>query len=295
MKQRIFTGAATALITPMFKDGSIDFEGYRQNIEYQIQNGIDAIVSCATTGECSTINYADHLDIVKAAIEYADHRVPVIASTGSNDTDHCVRLSKDAVKAGADGLLSVTPYYNKTSQHGLVAHFSHIASHVDAPIILYNVPSRTGLNIEPQTYKELSKIDNIVATKEASGNLENLRKTMELCGDDLTVYSGNDDQMFEVTKMGGKGVISVFSNILPGVAHDIIDLTIKGEIDRAKEISDKYMPLMKALFYDINPVPCKEAMNMIGMPAGYLRLPLVPMLEETREQLKKVLQSYDLI
>ncbi|MBQ0110385.1 MAG: dihydrodipicolinate synthase family protein, partial [Oscillospiraceae bacterium] len=173
--------------------------------------------------------------------------------------------------------------------------YTHIATHVDAPIILYNVPSRTGLNIEPQTYKELSKIDNIVATKEASGNLEALRQTMELCGDALTVYSGNDDQMFEITQMGGKGVISVFSNILPTAAHDIIIKAIEGDLAGAKELSDYYMPLMKGLFTDVNPVPCKEAMNMLKMPAGVTRLPLVPMLEGKREELKKILQSYNLI
>lgn len=280
MKPKVFTGAATALITPMNEDGSVNFKHLRTLVKSQISSGIDALVICGTTGEKSTLKYDEHLKVIETAVEAAEQRVPIIAGTGSNDTVYTVDLCNDADKIGADAFLMVTPYYNKASQDGLVAHYSYIADRVNKPIILYNVPSRTGVDIEPKTYKRLAKLKNIVATKEASGNLSKVAETAYLCGDDLWIYSGNDDQIVPIMSLGGLGVISVISNIIPAEIHNLCQNFWVGNIKTATAAQIKYMGLIKALFCDVNPVPVKTAMNLLGMNAGPCRLPLYPMSDE---------------
>lgn len=291
MKKRIFTGAATALITPMNNDGSVNFERLSSLVDEQISGGIDALVICGTTGEKSTLNYEEHVKVIETAAKANAGRVPLIAGTGSNDTVYSVGLCKDAEDAGADAFLMVTPYYNKTSQHGLVAHYNYIADRVDKPIILYNVPSRTGVAIKPETYKEISKHPNIVAVKEANGDLSAVAQTKYLCGDELDIYSGNDDQTVPIMSLGGIGVISVLSNILPGVMHKICADYLSGNTKEASEMQIKYTGLMNALFSDVNPIPVKEAMNILGMNAGPCRLPLYPMAESAVEKLKEKLKE----
>ena len=286
MKKRIFTGAATALITPMNEDGSVNFERLSSLVDEQIKGGIDALVICGTTGEKSTLGYEEHVKVIETAAKANAGRVPLIAGTGSNDTVYSVGLCADAEKAGADAFLMVTPYYNKTSQRGLVAHYNYIADRVNKPIILYNVPSRTGVAIKPETYKELSKHPNIVATKEANGDLASVAKTRYLCGDDLDFYSGNDDQTVPIMSLGGIGVISVMSNFLPQVMHEICADYLNGNTREAAELQIKYTGLMNALFSDVNPIPVKAAMNLLGLAAGPCRLPLYPMEEKTFENLK---------
>ncbi len=289
MKNRIFTGAATALVTPMNNDGSVNFDRLKTLVNEQIDGGIDALVICGTTGEKSTLRYDEHLKVIEEAAKAANHRVPIIAGTGSNDTVYSVELCDDAESVGADAFLMVTPYYNKTSQAGLVAHYNYIADRVNKPIILYNVPSRTGVNITPETYKELSKHQNIVATKEASGDLSLIAEIKYLCGDDLDIYSGNDDQTVPIMSLGGIGIISVLSNILPTVMHNICDLYLKGETAAAAELQLKHIGLMNAMFCDVNPIPVKEAMNMLGMQVGPCRLPLYPMNDELKAKVRQKL------
>ncbi len=289
MKKRIFTGAATALITPMCEDGSVNFKRLETLVDQQIKSGIDALVICGTTGEKSTLRYDEHLKVIEKSVIAANGRVPIIAGTGSNDTVYSVELCDDAEKMGADAFLMVTPYYNKTSQAGLVAHYNYIADRVNKPIILYNVPSRTGVAIQPETYKELSKHPNIVATKEANGDLSAVLRTKYLCGDDLDIYSGNDDQIVPIMSLGGIGVISVLSNIAPLETHNICDMMLKGDLDTAKKLQIKYSGLIDALFCDVNPTPVKEAMNMLGLDVGPCRLPLYPMNEKNREFLQSKL------
>lgn len=291
MKKRIFTGAATALITPMNEDGSVNFDRLSSLVDEQIRGGIDALVICGTTGEKSTLGYDEHVKVIETAAKANGGRVPLIAGTGSNDTVYSVGLCADAEKAGADAFLMVTPYYNKTSQRGLVAHYNYIADRVNKPIILYNVPSRTGVAIKPETYKELSKHPNIVATKEANGDLASVAKTRYLCGDDLDFYSGNDDQTVPIMSLGGIGVISVMSNFLPGVMHEICAEYLNGNTVNAAELQIKYTGLMNALFSDVNPIPVKAAMNLLGLNAGPCRLPLYPMEEKALENLKLKLQE----
>lgn len=291
MKKRIFTGAATALITPMNEDGSVNFGRLSSLVDEQIRGGIDALVICGTTGEKSTLGYDEHIKVIETAANANGGRVPLIAGTGSNDTVYSVGLCEDAEKAGADAFLMVTPYYNKTSQCGLVAHYNYIADRVNKPIILYNVPSRTGVAIKPETYKELSKHPNIVATKEANGDLASVAKTRYLCGDDLDFYSGNDDQTVPIMSLGGIGVISVISNFLPGVMHEICAEYLNGNTAKAAELQIKYTGLMNALFSDVNPIPVKAAMNLLGLNAGPCRLPLYPMEEKALENLKNKLQE----
>lgn len=291
MKKRIFTGAATALITPMNEDGSVNFSRLSSLVDEQIKGGIDALVICGTTGEKSTLGYDEHVKVIETAAKANGGRVPLIAGTGSNDTVYSVGLCADAEKAGADAFLMVTPYYNKTSQRGLVAHYNYIADRVNRPIILYNVPSRTGVAIKPETYKELSKHPNIVATKEANGDLAAIAKTRYLCGDDLDFYSGNDDQTVPIMSLGGIGVISVMSNFLPKVMHEICAEYLNGNTARAAELQIKYTGLMNALFSDVNPIPVKAAMNLLGLNAGPCRLPLYPMEEKALENLKYKLQE----
>ena len=291
MKKRIFTGAATALITPMNSDGSVNFEGLKTLVENQIKGGIDALVICGTTGEKSTLRYDEHVKVIEIASAAADKRVPIIAGTGSNDTVYSVELCADAEKAGADEFLMVTPYYNKTSQRGLVAHYNYIADRVNKPIILYNVPSRTGVAIKPETYKELSKHENIVAVKEANGDLSSVAQTKYLCGDDLDIYSGNDDQTVPIMSLGGIGVISVLSNFAPKQMHELCMTYLNGETDKASKLQIKYTGLMNALFSDVNPIPVKEAMNILGFNAGPCRLPLYPMTESAKNNLKEKLKE----
>lgn len=289
MKKRIFTGAATALITPMNQDGSVNFERLKTLVDEQINGGIDALVICGTTGEKSTLRYDEHVKVIRVASETANGRVPIIAGTGSNDTVYSVELCDDAEKAGADAFLMVTPYYNKASQAGLVAHYNYIADRVNKPIILYNVPSRTGVAIKPETYKELSKHPNIVATKEANGDLSSVAQTKYLCGDDLDIYSGNDDQIVPIMSLGGIGVISVLSNILPKEVHDICNDYLSKDTNKSMNAQIKYTGLINALFSDVNPVPVKTAMNILGMDAGPFRQPLYPMNESAVENLKSKL------
>ncbi len=289
MKKRIFTGAATALITPMLADGSVNFERLETLVDEQIEGGIDALVICGTTGEKSTLNYDEHLKVIETAAKAINGRVPLIAGTGSNDTKYSVGLCADAESAGADAFLMVTPYYNKTSQRGLVAHYNYIADRVNKPIMLYNVPSRTGVAIKPETYRELAKHPNIVATKEANGDLSAIAKTRYLCGDELDIYSGNDDQTVPVLSLGGVGVISVLSNILPNVMHDICAEYFAGNVKKAADMQIKYNGLMNAMFSDVNPIPVKEAMNILGLEAGPCRLPLYPMEEAAKAGLRESL------
>ncbi len=289
MKKRIFKGAATALITPMNSDGSVNFDRLASLTDEQIKSGIDALVICGTTGEKSTLGYEEHVKVIEAAAKANGGRVPLIAGTGSNDTVYSVGLCADAEKAGADAFLMVTPYYNKTSQSGLVAHYNYIADRVNKPIILYNVPSRTGVAIKPETYKEIAKHPNIVATKEANGDLSSVLKTRYLCGDELDIYSGNDDQTVPIMSLGGIGVISVMSNFLPEIMHRICAEFFAGNTDEAARLQIKYSGLMSALFSDVNPVPVKTAMNLIGLNAGPCRLPLYNMEKPALELLKQKL------
>ena len=291
MKKRIFTGAATALITPMNADGSVNFPRLSSLVEEQIAGGIDALVICGTTGEKSTLRYDEHVKVIEEAVKAAAGRVPIIAGTGSNDTVYTVELCDDAERAGADAFLMVTPYYNKTSQAGLVSHYNYIADRVSRPIILYNVPSRTGVAIKPETYRELAKHPNIAATKEASGDLSLVAKIRYMCGDDLDIYSGNDDQTVPIMSLGGLGVISVLSNFAPGVMHEICTTYLSGDTERAKKLQIRHIGLMNALFSDVNPIPVKEAMNMLGLEAGPCRLPLVPMSDTARAGLKRELEK----
>ena len=295
MKKPIFTGSGVAIVTPMNPDGSVNYDELGRLIDFQIENGTDAIIACGTTGESATLNHEEHCGVIKYTIEKVNGRVPVVAGTGSNDTAYAIELTKEAKKLGADGVLSVTPYYNKSSQAGLVAHFKAIAEAVDIPIIVYNVPSRTGCNIQPATYVELSKIPNIVATKEAGEKVGDVAKIISMCGDDLDIYTGCDDLTVPVMSLGGIGVISVFANVCPKEMHEITQLCLDGNFADASKMHLHYLELMNALFCDVNPIPVKEAVNMIGFNAGICRLPLVPMSEKTTEYLKSVMEKYDLI
>ena len=290
MKRTVFTGAATALITPM-KNGGIDYEKFSEVVEFQIAHKIDALVVCGTTGESSTLTDGEHRDLIKFCVEKVAGRVPVIAGTGSNDTDYAIDLSKFACEVGVDALLQVTPYYNKTTQRGLIKHFFAVADAVNKPIILYNVPSRTGVNIKPETYAELCKHENIAATKEASGNLSAVAETRYLCGDSLDVYSGNDDQIIPIMSLGGKGVISVLSNILPAETHKICADFLNGDIKSASDSQINYIPLINSLFCEVNPIPVKTAMNLLGFCSEEIRLPLCEMEDSNKSRLIKDMKA----
>lgn len=277
MKNTIFTGAGVAIVTPMNADGSINWDEFGRIIDFQIENSTDAIIVCGTTGESATMTDEEHIECIRYCVKKVNKRVPVIAGTGSNDTKYAVTLSVEAEKLGADALLVVTPYYNKTSQRGLITHFTAIADSVNIPIILYNVPSRTGVNISIDTYITLSKHKNIVATKEASGNLSAVAQIIAACGDNLDVYSGNDDQIVPIMALGGKGVISVLSNVLPNETHQIAKLCLENNVAEAAKLQIKYLELINNLFIDVNPIPVKEAMNLMGFSAGECRLPLIKM------------------
>ncbi len=283
-KDIIFKGTATAIITP-FKNGEIDYEAFRSLLEEQISRGVNAVVVAGTTGECSTLTDEEQWDLIEYAVKVVNHRIPVIAGTGSNDTRHGCRLTKGACDRGCDAVLMVTPYYNKTSQAGLIAHFTAMANASTKPVILYNVPSRTSVNIEPETYAELAKIPNVTSVKEASGNLEKLKKTMELAPE-LNYYSGNDDQIVSMMEMGCLGVISVLANVCPMETVELTDAMLAGDYAKGRTIQERCMPLIKALFSDVSPIPVKEAMHMLGYCDLDLRLPLVPTGEEKRANLK---------
>ncbi|MGN0537298.1 MAG: 4-hydroxy-tetrahydrodipicolinate synthase [Acutalibacteraceae bacterium] len=295
MSNPIFTGAGVAIVTPMNTDGSINFEEYGRIIDFQIDNGIDAIITCGTTGESATMSHEEHCKVIEYTVKKVDHRVPVIAGAGSNDTSFACALSVEAQRLGADALLSVTPYYNKTSQNGLIKHYTTIADKVDIPIILYNVPSRTGCNIKPETYAVLCKHPNIRATKEANGNISELIRTMALCGDDFDVYSGEDAQTFPIIALGGKGVISVFANTCPKECHELAAATLQGDIQKGAALQKKYIEYMNALFSDVNPIPVKAAMNLMGFNCGSCRLPLADMTDEGLAKLKSCMVKYGLI
>ena len=295
MKNTIFTGAGVAIITPMNADGSINYDGFAENIEFQIANGTDAIIVCGTTGEASTMTDDEHIECIRFAVEKTAGRIPVIAGPGSNDTKYAVELSKIAQEKGADGLLLVTPYYNKASQKGLVAHFTAIADAVDIPIILYNIPGRTGVSIDMNTYKILGQHKNIVAVKEASGNISYTSKLIAQCGDLLDVYSGNDDIIVPMMSIGAKGVISVISNIMPKETHEITQLCLANNCEEAAKLQMKYLELINNLFIEVNPIPIKEAMNQMKMPSGPCRLPLCEMTDEHIETLKNSMKKIGLI
>lgn len=295
MKKTVFTGAGVAIVTPFTKDNKVDFKKLGELIEFQIANKTDAVVVCATTGESATLDYEEHVETIKFTVDAVNKRIPVIASTGSNATEYSARLSNEAEKAGADALLSVTPYYNKTSQRGLVRHYNFIADRVSAPIIIYNVPSRTGLNITPETYYELSRHPRIVGVKEANGDVSALAKTVGLCADDLDVYSGNDDQITAFMSLGAKGVISVLSNVAPKAVHDVVVKYLEGDFVESRRLQLEYLELCNALFCDVNPIPVKEAMNLMGMEVGECRLPLCRTTDESREKIKNALKKLGLI
>ncbi len=293
MSNTVFTGAGVAIVTPMNDDLSVNYAKLGEMIDFQIENGTDAIIICGTTGEGSTLTAEEHAECIRFAIEKTAKRVPVIAGTGSNDTAFAIELSKHAQADGADALLLVTPYYNKTSQRGLVAHFTAIADAVDIPCILYNVPSRTGLSISIDSYIELAKHRNIVATKEASGNFSLMAQIA--AHTDLDIYSGNDDQLLPALALGAKGVISVSSNIIPKQKHDMVALYLEGKRDEALALQNKYLDVENALFMDVNPIPVKEACNLMGMNVGECRLPLYKMSETQIAALKSEMEKAGLI
>ena len=295
MKNPVFTGAGVAIITPMYEDGSVNFDELGRIIEDQIARGTDAIVICGTTGECSTMTDEEQLAAIKFTVDTVNHRVPVIAGAGSNDTDHGCALAAKSAECGADALLLVTPYYNKTSQAGLIAHFTAMADAAGIPVILYNVPSRTGLNIAPETALELSKHPLINGIKEASGNISQVAKIAQLCGDELNIYSGNDDQIVPLLALGGKGVISVLSNVAPQYTHDICAKWFAGETQESLQMQLKALPLCKALFADVNPIPAKWAMNRLGWQAGACRLPLVEPSAAVQDQLETAMRDFGLL
>ena len=292
MKNPVFTGAAVAIITPMYEDGSVNFDELGRIIEDQIARGTDAVVICGTTGECSTMTDEEQLAAIKFTVDTVNHRVPVVAGAGSNDTDHGCALAAKSAACGADALLLVTPYYNKTSQAGLVAHFTAMA---EDPVILYNVPSRTGLNIAPETALELSKHPLINGLKEASGNISQVAKIAQLCGDDLNLYSGNDDQVVPLLSLGGKGVISVVSNVKPELVHNCCKAWFEGDTARACALQLEMLPLCEALFCEVNPIPVKYAMNVLGWNAGECRLPLVEPSDEHKTKIEQALVEAGLI
>ena len=290
MKKTVFTGVATAIVTPLNENG-IDYESFERLIEWQIQQGVNAIVVAGTTGEGSTLTDEEHKDVIKFAVEKVAGRIPVIAGTGSNDTAYAIELTKFACEAGADGMLVVTPYYNKATQKGLLQSFTAIAEASTKPVILYNVPGRTGCNIEPETCAELAKHPNIVGIKEASGNISQIAKIASLVGDDMDIYSGNDDQIVPIMSLGGKGVISVLSNILPKETVEICDLYFAGKTAESAKLQLKYLELIDSLFCEVNPIPVKAATAAMGYGENFLRLPLTPMDEKKKENMFRLMKE----
>lgn len=295
MKNTIFTGAAIAIITPMNADGSINYSVLGEMIDSQIENCTDAIVICGTTGEASTMTDEEHLECIRFAVERVNGRVPVIAGTGSNDTAYAIKLSKEAESVGADALLLVTPYYNKTTQKGLIAHFTAIADAVNIPIVLYNIPGRTGVNMDVATIKKLAEHINIAAVKEASGNISYAAKLIAECGDMIDVYSGNDDMIVPLMSLGAKGVISVLSHIIPKETHMMTQYCLDNNFAEATKLQIEYLDLINNLFIEVNPIPVKEAVNMMGVNAGPCRLPLVEMTDEHKAVLRESMENHGLI
>ena len=294
MKRIIFRGAGVAIVTP-FNENGIDFDALGKLIDYQIENSTDAIIIAGTTGESATMSDDEHKTIIKFAVEHVNKRIPVIAGAGSNDTAYAIQLSQYAEKVGADGLLLVTPYYNKCTQNGLVAHYKKIADNVDLPIIVYNVPSRTGVNIKPETYLKLSEHPRIVATKEANGDLSSIVRTKKLCGDELEIYSGNDDQIIPILSLGGKGVISVLSNVAPKDTHLICQLYFEGKVEAAAKLQIDYSDLIDALFCEVNPIPVKAALKLLGCNVGKLRMPLSEIEPQNLEKVRAALIAHNLL
>ena len=292
----IFTGAGVALITPMNEDGSVNYEKLRELLEFHVANKTDAIIICGTTGEASTLSDEEHLECIRFACEIINKRIPVIAGTGSNCTQSAIELSKEAEKSGVDGLLLVTPYYNKATQNGLKAHYKAIAKEVNVPIILYNVPSRTGTRLAPQTVVDLChEVPNIVGVKDATGDISEVAELMSLAKGTVDVYSGNDDQIVPVLSLGGKGVISVLSNILPKETHDMVTSYLEGDVAKSCEMQLKYFDLVKALFCEVNPIPVKKALNLMGMEVGSLRLPLTEMEDANAKRLEEEMRKAGVI
>lgn len=293
----IFKGAGVAIVTPFHEDGSVNYEAFAEQIEFQIQNHTDAIIVCGTTGEASTLSHEEHLDVIRYCVEKVNKRIPVIAGTGSNSTETAVYLSQEAEKLGVDGLLLVTPYYNKCTQKGLAEHFKIVADSVKLPIILYNIPGRTGgVLIQPETVVKLCReVENIVGVKDATGNISLVAKLMALAGDDVDVYSGNDDQIVPILSLGGKGVISVLSNVAPQQTHDICEKYFTGDVEGSRRIQLDAMDLIGALFCEVNPIPVKKALNLMGKNAGSLRRPLTEMEPEHAQVLEKAMKEFGIL
>ncbi|MBO4748737.1 MAG: 4-hydroxy-tetrahydrodipicolinate synthase [Lachnospiraceae bacterium] len=292
----IFKGAAVAIVTPMYQDGSVNYDEFRKLIEFQIANGTDAIVVCGTTGEASTLSHEEHLDVIKYCAEVVDHRIPVIAGTGSNSTETAIYLSTEAEKYGVDGLLLVTPYYNKATQNGLYAHFKAIAESVKLPIILYNVPGRTGCNLLPDTIVRLCKdVENIVGVKEASGNISQITQLAALANGSVDIYSGNDDQIVPIMALGGLGVISVLSNVAPRQTHDICAKFLEGDVKEACRLQLEAIDLCGSLFCEVNPIPVKKAVSLIGFEAGPLRMPLSEIEPKNEARLRASMEKYGIL
>lgn len=292
----IFKGAGVAIITPFHKDGSVNYDKLEELIDFQCNNGTDSIVICGTTGESATLSEEEHIKCIKMAVEFTKGRIPVVAGTGSNSTHTAIELSREAEAAGADGLLIVTPYYNKATQQGLIQHYTAIAKEVKAPIIMYSVASRTGCNIEPATAASLVKnVENIVGIKEASGNISQVAKIMNLTDGKVDLYSGNDDQIVPILSMGGIGVISVLSNVAPKETHDICERWFAGDVQGSLDLQLRSIPLVEALFREVNPIPVKKAMNLMGFEVGSLRMPLTEMTDANAEQLAKAMKDFGIL
>ncbi len=293
----IFTGAGVAIVTPFKEDGAVNYEKFAEMIEFQIANKTDAIIVCGTTGEASTLSHEEHLDVIRYCVKCVKGRIPVVAGTGSNCTETAIYLSKEAEKAGVDGILVVTPYYNKATQNGLYEHFKMVAESVKVPMILYNIPGRTGgVNILPETVVRLcSEVDNIVGVKDATGNISQVAKLMSLANGKVDLYSGNDDQIVPLLSLGGKGVISVLSNVAPQNTHDICQKFFEGKIEESRQLQFDAIPLINTLFCEVNPIPVKKALNFMGMQAGILRRPLTDMEEANAAKLEAEMKKYGIL
>ncbi|MBQ2923914.1 MAG: 4-hydroxy-tetrahydrodipicolinate synthase [Tyzzerella sp.] len=292
----IFTGAGVAIITPFHADGSINYEKLEELVDFHCNNGTDSIVICGTTGESATMTEEEHVECIKRTVEFTRGRVPVIAGTGSNSTQTAIELSVEAEKVGADGLLLVTPYYNKCTQAGLIGHYTMVANAVKLPILLYSVASRTGVNVEPETVAALvNNVDNIVGIKEASGNIAQIAKMMNLTDGKMDLYSGNDDQILPLMSLGGLGVISVLSNVAPQYTHDICEAYLTGDVMKSRDLQLKALPLINQLFSEVNPIPVKKAMNLMGMEVGPLRMPLTEMTEGNTEKLANAMREFGIL
>lgn len=291
----IFKGAGVAIITPMKDNYEVNYDKLDEILEEQIAGGTDAVVICGTTGESATLSEAEHMEAIRFTIERVNHRIPVVAGTGSNCTATAVQMSKEADEAGADGILLVTPYYNKGTQNGLIAHFSKIAGEVKVPAIMYNIPSRTGVGMTPETIAHLvNNVENIVGVKEASGNISHVAEVMNLCDGNIDMYSGNDDQIVPLLSLGGIGVISVLSNVAPAYTHDIVAKYLEGNVAESRDLQLRAIPLIKALFSEVNPIPVKAAMNLMGKAVGPVRLPLTEMEEAHKAALAEEMKKFGL-